>query len=225
MTKKVQNQEEVIVAEAVSKTEKFFEQNGKKVITILAALIIVIAGVVGYKFLVVDKNEKAAAELITYAQENIKGETPNYELALNGDEKGAGFLDVIEQYGSTKVGNIANHYAGVCYLHLGDLENAIKYLEAYDAVGGSVVAEIIDAQNIGLQGDIAVEKGDYEEAAKLFGKAVKTSENEYTTPHYLYKQALALKAAGKIEEAKACCQTLIEKYPNAMEKNAAEKLL
>ena len=166
-----------------------------------------------------------AAELITYAQENIKGETPNYELALNGDEKGVGFLDVIEQYGSTKVGNIANHYAGVCYLHLGDLENAIKYLEAYDAVGGSVVAEIIDAQNIGLQGDIAVEKGDYEEAAKLFGKAVKTSENEYTTPHYLYKQALALKAAGKIEEAKACCQTLIEKYPNAMEKNAAEKLL
>ena len=225
MTKKVQNQEEVIVAEAVNKTEKFFEENGKKVIIILAALIIVIAGVVGYKFLVVDKNETAAAELIVNAQELLNGETPNYELALNGDDKGAGFLDVIEQYGSTKAGNIANHYAGVCYLHLGDLENAAKYLKAYDAVGGSVVAEIIDAQNIGLQGDIAVEQGNYEEAAKLFAKAVKTSDNEYTTPCYLYKQALALEAAGKIEEAKACCQTLIEKYPNAMEKNAAEKLL
>lgn len=225
MTKKVQNHEEVIVAEAVNKTEKFFEENGKKVIIILAALIIVIAGFVGYKFLVVDKNEAAAADLIVNAQELFNSETPNYELALNGDEKGAGFLDVIEQYGSTKAGNIANHYAGVCYLHLGDLENAAKYLKAYDAVGGSVVAEIIDAQNIGLQGDIAVEQGNYEEAAKLFGKAAKTSDNEYTTPCYLYKQALALEAAGKVEEAKACCKTLIEKYPNAQEKNAAEKLL
>jgi TolA-binding protein len=225
MTKNVQNQEEVVVAEAVSKTEKFFEQNGKKVVAILAALIIVISGVVGYKFLVVDKNEKAAAELITYAQENIKGETPNYELALNGDEKGAGFLDVIEQYGSTKVGNIANHYAGVCYLHLGDLENAIKYLEAYDAVGGSVVAEIIDAQNIGLQGDIAVEKGDYEEAAKLFAKAVKASDNNFTAPLYLYKEGLALAAAGKAEAAKACYKAITEKYPNSVEARDAEKLL
>ena len=32
MSKKIQNQEEVVVAEAVSKTEKFFEENGKKVI-------------------------------------------------------------------------------------------------------------------------------------------------------------------------------------------------
>ena len=225
MTKKVQNQEEVIVAEAVSKTEKFFEENGKKVIIILAALIIVIAGVVGYKFLVVDKNEAAAAELIANAQEHLNGETPNYELALNGDEKGAGFLDVIEQYGSTKAGNTANHYAGACYLHLGDLENAAKYLKAYDAVGGSVEAEIIDAQNLGLQGDVAVELKNYEEAAKLFGKAAKASENAYTTPLYLYKKALALEAAGKVEEAKACCKTLIEKYPNSEQKNAAEKML
>ena len=225
MTKKVQNQEEVVVAEAVSKTEKFFEQNGKKVVALLTVLIVIIAGVVGYKFLVVDKNEAAAAELIVNAQNNFKGQTPNYEVALKGDEKGAGFLDVIEQYGSTKAGNTANHYAGICYLHLGDLENADKYLKAYEAVGGSVAAEIIDAQNLGLQGDVAVELKNYEEAAELYAKAVATSENEYTAPYYLHKQALALVAAGKAEEAKACCQTIIEKYPNSNEKSAAEKML
>ena len=225
MTKKIKDQEEVVVAEAVSKTEKFFEVHGKKVIIALVALLIVFAGGYAYKYFVLDKNNAATNELIIKAQERFGAEDADYELALNGDENGAGFLEIIEQYGSTEAGNLACHYAGICYLRLGDFENAEKYLKKYDAVGGSVVAEIIDAQNIGLQGDIAVEKGDYEEAAKLFGKAVKTSENEYTTPHYLYKQALALKAAGKIEEAKACCQTLIEKYPNAMEKNAAEKLL
>ena len=225
MTKNVQNQEEVIVAEAVSKTEKFFEQNGKKVMIILAAVVIVLASVVGYKFLIVDKNEAAAAELIVAAQEHFKGETPNYELALNGDESGAGLLDVIEQYGSTKAGNLAKHYAGICYLRLGKFEEAESYLKKFSAVGGSHVGEIINAQNLGLQGDVAVELEKYEEAAKLFAKAVKQSNNNYTAPYYLYKQALALVAAGKAEEAKECCQAIIEKYPNSIEKNAAEKLL
>ena len=224
MTKKVENQEEVIVAEAVSKTEKFFEENGKKIIYALVALLVIVAGVVGYKHLIVDKNEAAAADLIVAAQEHFKGETPNYELALNGDEKGAGFLDVVEQYGSTKAGNLAKHYAGICYLRLGKLEEAQNYLEKFSPVGSSHMGDIINAQNLGLQGDVAVELGKYEEAAKLFAKAVKESDNNYTAPYYLYKQALALVAAGKAEEAKACCQTIVEKYPNSMEKSAAEKL-
>ncbi|MBR6655694.1 MAG: tetratricopeptide repeat protein [Alistipes sp.] len=225
MSKKIQNQEEIAVNEVVSKTEKWFEENGKKVIITLVALIILFAGGYAYKYLVMDKNETAAAELIVAAQEHLKGENPNYELALNGNESGAGFLEVIEQYGSTDAGNIAKHYAGICYLRLGDLGNAAKYLEEYDAVGGSVICGIINAQNLGLQGDVAVEKKEYEKAADLFEEAVEESENNYTAPYYLYKQALALVAAGKNAEAKACCQTLIEKYPNSMEKSAAEKLL
>ena len=68
MSKKVQNQEEVVVAEAVSKTEKFFEENGKKVVIALVALLLLVAGGYAYKYLVMDKNETAAAELIVAAQ-------------------------------------------------------------------------------------------------------------------------------------------------------------
>ena len=224
MSKKIENQEEVVVAEAVSKTEKWFEENGKKVVIALVVLLLLVAGGYAYKYLVVDKNEAAAADLIVAAQDRFSGETPNYELALNGDESGAGFLDVIEQYGSTEAGNIANHYAGICYLRLGDLENAAKYLKAY-AVGGSVVSEIIDAQNLGLQGDVEVEKGNYAEAADLFAKAVKESENGYTAPYYLFKQAAALVAAGKAEKAQECYKKLVENYPSSLEANEAETLL
>ena len=225
MTKKIQNQEEVAVAEAVSKTEQFFENNGKKVIIAVVALLLLVAGGYAYKYLVFDKNEAAANELIIVAQDRFSGETPDFELALNGDESGAGFLAVIEQYGSTDAGNIANHYAGICYLRLGDLENAAKYLKAYNAVGGSVVAEIIDAQNIGLQGDIAVEKGEYAEAAALFAKAVKVSDNAGTAPYYLLKQAQALVAAGNVEKAKECCKTIVANYPSVAETQEAEKML
>lgn len=225
MTKKIDNQEELVVAEAVSKTEKWFEENGKKVIIALVVLLILVGGSYAYKYFVVDKNEAAASELIVAAQENFAAENPNYELALNGDESGAGFLDVIEQYGSTNAGNIAKHYAGICYLRLGDLDNAAKYLAEYNAVGGSVVAEIIDAQNLGLQGDVAVEKGNYAEAVKLFGKAVDASENNYTAPYYLLKKAAALAAAGEAEAAKACYKSIVVKYPNSAEAREAEKLL
>ena len=224
MSKKIENQEEIVVAEAVSKTEKFFEENGKKVIIALVALLLLVAGGYAYKYLVMDKNEVAAAELIVAAQDNFAGETPNYDLALNGNEAGAGFLAVADEYGSTKAGNLAKHYAGICYLHLGDLEKAAEYLAKYKAVKG-LAAEVINAQNLGLQGDVAVELGDYAKAANFFKKAVAASENDFTAPHYLYKQGLALAAAGKEAEAKACYKTIAEKYPNSVESRDAEKLL
>ena len=224
MTKKVQNQEEIVVAEAVSKTEKFFEENGKKVVIAIVALLLLVAGGYAYKYLVMDKNEVAAAELIVAAQDNFAGETPNYDLALNGNEAGAGFLAVADEYGSTKAGNLAKHYAGICYLHLGDLEKAAEYLAKYKAVKG-LAAEVVNAQNLGLQGDVAVEQGNYEKAAQFFAKAVKASENNYTAPLYLYKQGLALAAAGKVAEAKACYKAITEKYPNSMESREAEKML
>ena len=224
MTKKIENQEEIVVAEAVSKTEKFFEENGKKVVIAIVALLLLVAGGYAYKYLVMDKNEVAAAELIVAAQDNFAGETPNYDLALNGNEAGAGFLAVAEQYGQTKAGNLAKHYAGICYLHLGDLEKAAEYLAKYKAVRG-LAAEVVNAQNLGLQGDVAVEQGNYEKAAKLFAKAVKVSDNNYTAPLYLYKKGLALAAAGKAEAAKACYKTITEKYPSSVEAREAEKLL
>lgn len=224
MTKKIQNQEEVAVAEAVSKTEQFFEKNGKKCVIALVVLVLVVAAGYAYKFLVMDKNEAAAAELIVEAQERFSGETPNYDLALNGDEAGAGFLAVADEYGSTKAGNLAKHYAGICFLHLGDLENAAKYLAKYKAVKG-IAAEVVNAQNLGLQGDVAVEQGDFEKAAKLFAKAVKASDNNFTAPLYLYKQALALVAAGKKAEAVACYKAISEKYPSSTEARDADKAL
>jgi TolA-binding protein len=190
----------------------------------LVVFVLVVAAGYAYKFLVMDKNEAAAAELIVEAQDRFSGETPNYDLALNGDEAGAGFLAVADEYGSTKAGNLAKHYAGICFLHLGDLENAAKYLAKYKAVKG-IAAEVVNAQNLGLQGDVAVEQGDFEKAAKLFAKAVKASDNNFTAPLYLYKQALALVAAGKNAEAVACYKAISEKYPSSAEARDADKAL
>ena len=221
---KIQNQQEAAVAEAVSKTEQFFQQNGKKVVlAVVAVVALAVAGYL-YKSLVIDANAEKASELIIEAQNRFGVQTPDIALALNGDENGAGFLDVVEQYGSTASGNIAKHYAGICYLRLGDLENADKYLAMYKPVN-KLGAEVVNAQNLGLRGDIAVENGDYEAAVALYKKAVAASANIYTAPLYLYKQIVVYAALGNKAEAQKCFDTIQAKYPVSAELREAEKVL
>ena len=221
---KIQNQQEAAVAEAVSKTEQFFQENGKKVV--IAVVAIVVGAVAGYlyKSLVIDANAEKASELIIEAQDRFGVQNPDFALALNGDENGAGFLDVVEQYGSTAAGNLAKHYAGICYLRLGDLENAEKYLSMYKSVN-ELGAEVVNAQNLGLRGDIAVEKGEYEAAVALYKKAVAASENVYSAPLFLYKQLLAYVALGNKAEAQKCYDTLQAQYPMSVEAREAEKVM
>lgn len=221
---KFQNPEEAAVVEAVSKTEQFFQKNGKKSVIALTVIVLLVVGGYLYKNLVIDSNAEKAAAMIVDAQDRFAGENPDFALALNGDENGAGFLEVVEQYGSTASGNIAKHYAGICYLRLGDLDNAEKYLSMYSAVKG-LASEVINAQNLGLRGDIAVEKGDYQAAVSLYGKAVKASENNYTAPLYTYKQILVYAALGNKAEAEKALQTLKAEYPSAPETTEAEKVV
>ena len=212
------------LGEAMNKTELFFENNGRKITYILLALIALGAAIYGYRVLVTLPRAEKAAEMIAEAQHRSEPENPDFELALAGDANGAGFLDVVEQYGSTPSGNLAKHYAGICYLRQGDLEQAAAYLAKYAPVKG-IPGALINAQNYGLQGDIAVEKGDYAAAVKFFEKAVKAADNNLTAPMYLRKAGLAEQAQGNAERAEAFYQRILTSYPASMEAREAEKLL
>ena len=216
--------EQETLGSAMNKTELFFERNGRTMSYVLLGLIVLAALVFGYRSLVSGPRVEKAAEMISEAQYRFEAETPDYELALNGDANGAGFLDVVRQYGSTPAGNLAKHYAGICYLRLGDLDNAAEYLAKYSRVGG-LPGSILNAQNLGLQGDVAVERGDYAAAVKFYEKAVKASDNNLTAPMYLRKAGMAETAQGNAAAAAALFQRIIDDYPSSYDAREAEKLL
>ncbi len=207
--------DEVTLENAMSKTEQFFEQNSKSVSYLLLVLIVLAGCIFGYKKLVAEPRNEKAAELIAQAEVRFGEENPDFQLALEGDANGAGFLDVIEQYGSTPSGNLAKHCAGICYLKLGDLENAAAYLSKYAPVKG-LPGAIVNAQNLGLQGDIAFEQGD---------KAVAAADNNYTAPLYLRKAGIAEQAQGRAKQAEAYFQRILTEYPASSEAREAEKLI
>ena len=213
-----------VLGEAMNKTERFFEENGRKMSYIFLGLLVLGLLIYGYRALVSAPRVAKAAELIAEAQARFDVENPDYELALVGDANGAGFLDVIEQYGSTPSGNLAKHYAGICYLKQGDLEQAAADLAKFSAVKG-LPGAIINAQNYGLQGDVAVEREQYKQAVSLYEKAVKAADNNLTAPMYLRKAALAAQAAGNTKQALAFFQRILDEYPASMDARDAEKYI
>lgn len=221
MTK--QNEQEAL-GTAMNKTEMFFEKNSKSMIIALLALFVLAAAIFGYRQLISQPRERKAAEMIAQAQYRFESTTPEYQLALEGDANGPGFLDVIDQYGSTPSGNLAKHYAGICYLRTGDLENAAAYLAKFSPVKG-IPGALINAQNYGLQGDVAVEQQNYAAAVKFYEKAVAAADNNMTAPMYLRKAGLAEQAQGNTEKAAAYYERILTSYPASMEAREAEKLL
>ncbi len=212
------------VETAVDKTQEFFDRNGKKITAaVLAVAVIVLAGF-AYKKLVVEPRAEKASAAMYVAQFRFEQANADYQLALNGDEEGAGFLDIIEQYGSTPAGNLAAQYAGICYMKLGDWDKAAEYLAKYKATKG-VPNKLVNAENLSLQGDVYVQKGDYKKAVSFFEKAAASTDNNFTTPLYMKKAALAYIASGDKDAAKKLLKRIATEYPTSPEAREAEMYL
>lgn len=212
--KQQENNYEEAVIETVSKTEQFFEKHQKLVTWVLVAIIVVIGGYFANKYLIAQpRAEKASAEMFAAIQ-NFNAE--EWQVALDGDGNNAGFIEVIDNYGSTPQASLASHYAGICYYKLGDNENALKYLEKYNTASGAP-AEIINAQNFGLQADIVANNGDLERAASLYRKAVEASDNSLTAPCYLKKLGQIEEALGNNAAALAAYERIANEYNTALE--------
>ena len=117
------------VEQALSKTEQYIVDNQKSIMTIIGAIVAIVVLFKAYQNFYLLPLEKEAQTDIYMAE--LYFQKDSFNLALDGDGQYAGFLDIADDYGSTNVGKLANYYAGICYLHLGEYENAIEYLEDF----------------------------------------------------------------------------------------------
>lgn len=213
---------EAKIENALDKTELFFQKNLKPLLTALIVVIVLVGGYFAYANLIAKPRVEKAAEMMFVAEQMFAA--GEYNTALEGDGSNAGFLDVANEYGSTRPGRLAAHYAGVCYMKLGDADAAMTYLTKYKPVKGAP-GVIINAQNYGLQGDIYVDKGDYAKAADCYEKAVKAADNVLTTPYYLRKLAFVRAEQGNTAAAIEACRSIKSNYPSSLEARDIDKLI
>ena len=112
-----------VLAEQLSKTEDFVQRNRNLVLGVLIAIIVGVGGYLGYRYYLQGQNEIAQKDMF---QAIFYFEQDSLDKALNGDGLNFGMLQIIEDYGSTKAGNLARFYAGASYLKKGEFEAAIE---------------------------------------------------------------------------------------------------
>ena len=224
MAKEVVTPQDEMLASAQTQGENFFEKNSKMVVVAIVVIFALAAAIFGYKKVIVEPRMNKAQEMLFEAQYQFESQNADFALALNGNENIPGFAQVVEQYGNTPAGNLARMYAAACSLRLGEFDQAQSYINSFKNVKG-VPGEIINAMAAGIKGDIAVEKGDNAAAAKLFEQAAKVSENDFTTPMYLRKAALAYTAMGNEAKATELLKVINEQYPASYDAREAIKLV
>ena len=216
MAKEIKNENAEAVVEAISKTEKFFNENGKLLVGIFAAVVIVCAGVFcWFKFVNQPKVEEALGQMAVAEQNFRQG---NYETALNGDGNALGFAQIIDEYGA-KAGKAANFYAGVCELQLGNYDLAIDYLKAYNGKD-----EILKARALACLGDAYVGIEDYAAALGYYEKAAAVVDNMFAAG-YLLKAGVVAEKLGQPEKALGFYQQIKEQYPQSMEGYDVDKYI
>ncbi|MBK3518098.1 tetratricopeptide repeat protein [Carboxylicivirga marina] len=205
------------VESALSKTEHFIEENQNRLTIIALVIIVIVAGYWGTKKFYFMPLEKEAQETIFYAQQHF--EKDSFNLALNGDGLNAGFLDIIEDYGSTNAGNLAVYYAGISNLHLGNYAEAVDYLKGF-----STSEEMIAATAAGALGDAYSELGQNDDAIAQYKDAA-SYDNTLTAPTYLMKLGVMYEAKADYKAAVEAYKKIKDQYSTSAEARQVDKYL
>ncbi len=205
------------VEETLTRTEQFLESNYKALLAGLGVIVLLVGLFWLGKLYLNNRNNEAQAQMYQ-AQRYL--ESDSLKLALNGDGNYLGFIDIASDYKFTKAGNLARYCAGICFLHLGQYQEAIDYLGKY-----SRKDKVIGSLAIGAIGDAYVELGDTKKGLSKYIEAAEYSENSFNTPVFLMKAAELYEMEHDYARALQIYQRIKDEYPETTEGNAIDKYI
>lgn len=206
------------LGQELGRAEHFVQKNKKLLSIIIGGLIVLVGGYVGFKQLVIAPQEEEAQVALFKVQQQFA--VDSFALVVNGNGNDMSAVDIVDEYGMTKAGNLAAFMAGVSYLRIGQFEDAYDYLDKFDADD-----DVLGPFAIGLKGDALVEQDEIEKGVKLYEKAANATTNELVTPYFLNKAGIAYMALGKPEEAKRVYTRIKEEFKDAPEAAEVDKYI
>ncbi len=204
----------------IAKAKDFWTRYSKPIMIACAVIIIGVGGWYVYQNFFKKPKEEKAVEAMFKAEEYYRIDSVN--LALNGDGQYDGFLKIISKYGGTDAANLANYYAGSCYIKLNENEKAIKHLKKF-----STGSKSVQARAYKLIGDAYADMGKNADALNYYKKAGRHYEkDEINSAEYLYFAAyLADRVMKDTKEAIALYKEIKEKFPKSNQASDADKYL
>ena len=198
-----QQQAAPTMEQTLTQSEAFFLKYKKAIITVVVALVVIIAGAVLYKTYISEPNEQKASTAIAKGQEYFAQGL--FEQALNGDSANfKGFAKLADEYSSTAAGNLANLYAGLCNAQLGKWDAAVKFLEDYDGADDQMISPAAE----GALGNAYAHLNQLDKAVSHLKKAAEKADNNSLSPTFLIQAGEILESQGKNDEALKLYQTV-----------------
>jgi tetratricopeptide (TPR) repeat protein len=205
------------VEETLTRTEHYLEENYKTLLIVLGVAVVLVGLFYLGRIYLNKKNNEAQSQMFM-AEKWL--EMDSLKLALNGDGNYLGFLDIAKNYKMTRAGNLAKYSAGVCYLHLGQYNEAIDYLSKY-----SKKDKVIGSLATGATGDAYVELGDLDKGIAKYIEAADYAQNSFNTPIFLMKAGEIYELQQKYGEALKLYERIKNEYPESTEGSSIEKYI
>jgi hypothetical protein len=210
---------ELEVGEIVSRSERFIENNSKKILYVIIAIALTIGSYLGFREGYAIPREKEAAVALFKSEQYFARDS--FALALNGNGiNSEGFEAIAKKYSSTPAGNIAKAYAGICYFKIGDHDNAIRLLKSFNSKDNMISPAIV-----GLIGDCYVNMGNTKEGISYFEKAASNANNDLISPIYLKKAGIAYESLQQYNDAVKAYTSIKEKHSSSREASDIDKYI
>jgi len=210
-----------------SRLEHWIATYQRQIFGIIFGIIIVVLGYLGYQSLILNPKIDEANTEIFQAQDFFEMGLADEDLrdslfqnALNGANGKYGFLDIIDNYGGTPAANLATYSSGMIYLHLGEFELAIDFLEDFDSSD-----PLLSPLALGGIGDAFAELEQLSSALNYYQKALSFSDNKITYPRYLRKAGLVALSLGDKKTAKSYFTILKDEFSDGVDAKYIDALL
>lgn len=189
----------------LNKTEAFFDKYKKAIIIgVVAVVVLIVGGILINNYYLAPREDAASTELAK-SQELFNNE--QFEQALTG------FKKVASDYSSTKSGNLAQLYIGLCQANLGKWQEAADALENFSTKGDQMISPAAE----GALGNAYANLKQYDKAVDHLKKAAKMADNNSLSPTFLIQAGEILESQGKKDEALKLYQEIKKKYFQSMQ--------
>lgn len=209
--------QETPAEESRTKMEAFVLKYKKIIVAAVVAIVVIAGGAICLNQFYLQPRQDEASTAIAKGQDLFMQQ--QFDKALNGDGAGyIGFLKVIDQYGSTKAGNLANLYAGLCYAQLNKWAEAEKYLNSYSPSDDAMISPAA----VAALGHAYANLNKVDDAIKCLKKAadmadsrMESGRNNSLAPQFLLSAAQLLENQNKKAEALEIYKNIKAKYVNS----------
>ena len=200
------------VNDSIAQSEAFVIKHKKSLISALVAVVVIVGGILLFKFAYLNPRGEKASALLALGQNYFVSN--DFEKALNGDGSTfPGYVKIAKDYSMTDAGNLANMYAGICYAKTGKVKEAINYLEDFSPKGDATISPAA----LGTLANLYATNNQVDKAIETFKKAAKKADNPSLSPIFLISAGELLESQKKYSDAVEVYQEVKDKYPTSIQ--------